>query len=82
MDSFDSTTMSMRIPFPGARLGICLRHALLKLPKKLMAVVSPVREVLRSQFHTLRKLRLICVQSSPHAFLLWLSVSRCVTGED
>lgn len=49
----DSTTMSMRTLFPGARLGICLRHALLTLPKKLMAIVSPVREVLRSQFHTL-----------------------------
>ena len=37
----------------GARLGTCLRHALLKLPKKLVAIASPVRKPLRSQFHTL-----------------------------
>jgi hypothetical protein len=43
----------MRTLFPGARLGNCLRHALNKLPKKLMAVTSPVRTALRSQFHTL-----------------------------
>lgn len=35
-DGFDSTTNSMRTLFPGARLGFCLRHALLKLPKKLV----------------------------------------------
>ena len=52
-DGFDSTTKSMRTLFPGARLGICLRHALLKLPKKLTAIASPVRKALRSQFHTL-----------------------------
>jgi hypothetical protein len=52
-DGFDSTTQSMRTLFPGARLGNCLRHALNKLPKKLAAVASPVRKVLRSQFHTL-----------------------------
>jgi hypothetical protein len=52
-DGFDSTTKSMRALFPGARLGCCLRHALLKLPKKLMAIASPVRKTLRSQFHTL-----------------------------
>src|SRR5215831_16734798 len=34
-DGFDSTTKSLRTLFPGARLGTCLRHALLKLPKKL-----------------------------------------------
>jgi len=28
IDSFDSTTKSMRTLFPGARLGYCLRHAL------------------------------------------------------
>ena len=43
----------MRTLFPGARLGTCLRHALLKLPKKLAAIPSPVRKALRSQFHTL-----------------------------
>jgi hypothetical protein len=52
-DGFDSTTSSMRTLFPGARLGICLRHALNKLPKKLVAIPSPVRKALRSQFHTL-----------------------------
>jgi hypothetical protein len=36
-DGFDSTTSSMRTLFPGVRLGTCLRHALLKLPKKLVA---------------------------------------------
>src|SRR4029450_527107 len=53
IDGFDSTTKSMRTLFPGARLGFCLRHALLKLPKKLVAIASPVRKALRSQFHTL-----------------------------
>jgi hypothetical protein len=52
-DGFDSTTKSMRMLFPGARLGNCLRHALTKLPGKLTAIASPVRTVLRSQFHTL-----------------------------
>jgi hypothetical protein len=52
-DGFDSTTKSMRTLFPGARLGICLRHALFKLPKKLVAIASPVRKALRTQFHTL-----------------------------
>jgi hypothetical protein len=52
-DGFDSTTKSMRILFPGARLGVCLRHALLKLPKKLAAIASPVRQSLRAKFHTL-----------------------------
>jgi hypothetical protein len=52
-DGFDSTTKSLRTLFPGARLGTCLRHALLKLPEKLAAIPSPVRKALRSQFHTL-----------------------------
>jgi hypothetical protein len=52
-DGFDSTTSSMRTLFPGARLGTCLRHALLKLPKKLVAIASPARKTLRTQFHTL-----------------------------
>jgi hypothetical protein len=52
-DGFDSTTSSMRTLFPGARLGNCLRHALNKLPKKLVAIASPVRKALRTQFHTL-----------------------------
>jgi hypothetical protein len=52
-DGFDSTTKSLRTLFPEARLGTCLRHALIKLPKKLVAIASPVRQVLRMQFHTL-----------------------------
>src|SRR5437870_5054137 len=52
-DGFDSTTSSMRTLFPGARLGNCLRHAINKLPGKLVAIASPVRKALRSQFHTL-----------------------------
>jgi len=52
-DGFDSTTKSLRTLFPGARLGNCLRHAITKLPKKLVAIASPVRKALRSQFHTL-----------------------------
>jgi hypothetical protein len=52
-DGFDSTVKSMRTLFPGARLGHCLRHALMKLPKKLAASASPVRQALRTQFHTL-----------------------------
>jgi hypothetical protein len=52
-DGFDSTTKSMQTLFPGVRLGFCLRHALIKLPGKLVAIASPVRKALRSQFHTL-----------------------------
>src|SRR6266545_4414313 len=52
-DGFDSTTKSLRTLFPGACLGNCLRHALMKLPKKLAAIASPVRKALRSHFHTL-----------------------------
>jgi hypothetical protein len=52
-DGFDSTTKSLRTLFPGAHLGTCLRHALLKLPKKLTAITSPLRQALRTQFHTL-----------------------------
>jgi hypothetical protein len=52
-DGFDSTTKSMRTLFPGTRLGFCLRHALNKLPKKLAAIASPLRQSLRVTFHTL-----------------------------
>jgi hypothetical protein len=52
-DGFDSTNKGMQTLFPGARLGNCLRHALTKLPKKLVAIASPVRKALRTQFHTL-----------------------------
>jgi hypothetical protein len=52
-NGFDSTTSSMQTLFPGARLGSCLRHAINKLPGTLAAIASPVREALRTQFHTL-----------------------------
>jgi hypothetical protein len=52
-DGFDSTTKGMRTLFPGVRVGNCLRHALNKLPKKLAAIASPVRQALRLKFHTL-----------------------------
>jgi hypothetical protein len=52
-DGFDSTTSSLRTLFPGARLGFCPRHALLTLPKKRVAIASPVRQSLRTQSHTL-----------------------------
>ncbi len=51
-DGFDSTTSSMRALFPGARLGNCLRHALNKLPDKLIGLAAPVRQGLRAKFHT------------------------------
>ena len=53
IDGFDSTTKSLRTLFPGARLGSCLRHALNKLPDKLIGLSGPVRQGLRSKFHTL-----------------------------
>jgi transposase-like protein len=52
-DGFDSTVSSMRTLFPGARLGFCLRHALNKLPRKLVGVSASVRQGLRSKFHAL-----------------------------
>jgi hypothetical protein len=52
-DGFDSTTKSMRTLFPGARLGNCLRHAINKLPDKLVGLAAPLRQGLRSKFHTL-----------------------------
>ncbi len=52
-DGFDSTVSSMRTLFPGARLGYCLRHALNKLPDKLIGVSASVRQGLRAKFHTL-----------------------------
>ena len=39
--------------FPGARLGFCLRHALNKLPSKLIGVSASVRQGVRSKFHAL-----------------------------
>jgi hypothetical protein len=52
-DGFDSTAKSLRTLFPGARLGNCLLHAVNKLPGKLVAIASPLRKALRSQFHAL-----------------------------
>jgi hypothetical protein len=52
-DGFDSTTKSLRTLFPGARLGYCLRHALIKLPSKLIGLSAPARKGWRSTFHTL-----------------------------
>jgi hypothetical protein len=52
-DGFDSTVRSLRALFPGARLGLCLRHALNKLPDKRIGVSASVRQGLRSQFHAL-----------------------------
>src|SRR5215470_10280290 len=52
-DGFDSTVRSLRTLFPGARLGNCLRHAINKLPAKLVAIASPVCKALRAQFHPL-----------------------------
>ena len=52
-DGFDSTTSSMKTLFPRARRGNCLRHALNKLPDKLIGVWASVRQSVRSQFHTL-----------------------------
>jgi hypothetical protein len=52
-DGVDRTTSSMRTLFPGARLGDGWRHALNKLPGKLVAIASPLRQTLRPQCHTL-----------------------------
>jgi hypothetical protein len=43
----------MKVLFPGARLGHCLRHALNKLPDKLVGLAAPLRQGLRSKFHAL-----------------------------
>src|SRR5262249_1487731 len=51
-DGFDSTTKSLWTLFPGVRLGNCLRHALLKLPKKLAAIPSPLPKPPPPQFPT------------------------------
>jgi hypothetical protein len=52
-EGFDSTTQSLRTLFPSARLGNGLRHALTKLPKKLVAIGFPLRQALRTKCHTL-----------------------------
>jgi hypothetical protein len=53
IDGFDSTTSSMQTLFPRARLGNCLRHALNKLPDKLIGLSTPLRKGVRSKFHAL-----------------------------
>jgi len=53
IDGFDSTSSSMTTLFPGARLGNGLRHALNKLPDKLVGLAAPLRQGLRSKFHPL-----------------------------
>ncbi len=53
-DGFDSTTKSMQTRFPGVRLGYCLRHALNKLPDKLIGISASVRQGWRATFHPLR----------------------------
>jgi len=52
-DGFDSTVSAMRTLFPGARLGFCLRHAINKLPDKLVGVPAAMRRKLQSKFHAL-----------------------------
>jgi hypothetical protein len=52
-DGFESTSQRRRTRFPGARLGHGLRQARPKLPSKLTAIASPVRQAWRSPFHTL-----------------------------
>jgi hypothetical protein len=52
-DGFDSTVSGMRTLFPGARLGFCLRHAINKLPDKLIGIPASMRRKLRSKFHAL-----------------------------
>jgi hypothetical protein len=43
----------MQTLFPGVRLGDCLRHALNKLPDKLIGISASVRQGVRAKFHTL-----------------------------
>jgi hypothetical protein len=52
-DGCDSTNNSLRTLFPGTRLGTCWRHAVIKLPGKLAAIASPIRQAWRLRFHTL-----------------------------
>jgi hypothetical protein len=52
-DGFDSTITSVRTLFPEARLGNCLLHAVNKLPGKLTALSSAVRQACRARLYTL-----------------------------
>src|SRR3954469_9412989 len=85
-DGFDSTTKSMRTLFPGARLGNCLRHALNKLPDKLIGVSAPVRQGLRAKFHALlhrcrtrTRLRVVALGQRPRRFADHITAT---VGED
>ncbi len=49
-DGFESTRKSLRRLFPKARLGSCWLHAVMKLPGKLAAISSEVRQGLSHQF--------------------------------
>src|SRR5712691_3374861 len=53
-DGFDSTTTSRQPLFPGVRRGYGLRHALHKLPDKLIGISASVRQGWRATFHPLR----------------------------
>jgi hypothetical protein len=52
-DGFDGTRRRLRRLFPTARLGSWLLHAAKKLPGKLPAISSTVRQALSHQFATL-----------------------------
>jgi hypothetical protein len=76
IDGFDSTTKSMRMLFPGTRLGYCLRHALNRLPDKLGGLATPVRQGWRSKFHAL--LHRCCQRKSLRVVSLGQRLRRCV----
>src|SRR6266702_4331515 len=85
-DGFDSTTSSMRALVPGARLGTCLRHALNKLPDKLIGLAAPLRQGLRAKFHAVlhrcrqrTSLRVVALGQSLRRFAEHLSNT---VGED
>ncbi len=79
-DGFDSTASSMRTLFPRARLGNCLRHALNKLPSKLIGLSAPIRQDLRSKFHALlHRCRQRTGVVSVKACEWWHWVSACAT---
>ncbi len=86
IDGFDSTTKSMRTLFRGVRLGYCLRHALNKLPDKLVGLAAPVRQGLRSKFHSLlhrcrqrKSLRVVALGQRLRHFVDYITVTE---GED
>jgi hypothetical protein len=85
-DGFDSTTKSMRTLFPRARLGNCLRHAINKIPDKLVGLAAPLRQGLRSKFHSLlhrcrqrKSLRVVALGQSLRRFADHITAT---VGED